>query len=338
MFTGMVDAVSLVVRSADNHKRFFAPEAAETEPRLYAGKVESVCVTMALDTLGVRMRDVDDPRAFARFMMGFCLVGRAYDEVVDEARPFTDVPVTSEDLHTIEVFHPFIPPAGRSVTGEEARKATLDAAVSLIPGTTPEARARKDAIEGALDRYAGAIVATANNPDFHKGEVLPYEVAIRSRADVTALLGETTIAVCQSALNLESDPTPQILFGQVGMAMQFGDDIFDWRKDWKKHSQRKEAEPSVRPQENLYNATLLEQPEEHELSATLLDDPRRSIVVAREEAPLTHAAFVERFEGVVDGLVEHPSRNQLQRILGFTFHTALPRAPESGRFYEWAKY
>lgn len=335
-----IDTASLIGRSAENHLRYFSPAAEGMVPPQYAGKVESTCATMALDLMDVSMREISDPHEFARFIAGWNLLFRANDEVVDVAKPYTDELVTVEDLNNTPIFHKYAGPAGRTVTGSEGLQIVLNSASRIIPGNSTGSIRRRAAVEELAHTYTQAVADTANNPAYHQGNVLPFPVAMRSKTDVTALLGETSVGLIAALLDIPDRAEDKVLYGQIGMAMQFCDDLFDWRKDWREHRTR--AQQSVRPlrpQENLFNAMLQEYGAERQACEEVLaDTSRRSAIQARERAPETLAALQAEFRDIVDQFPVHPYRDRATKIVNFLLYKVIPWAPESGRFSRWAKY
>jgi hypothetical protein len=295
---------------------------------------------MALDLVGVSMADVPDPLEFARFTAGWNLLFRANDEVVDEAKPYTDETVTAGDLNNTPIFHKYAGPGGRNVRGSEGLQIVLDSTSRIIPGSSIGAIRRRTAVQELARAYTQAVADTANNPAYHQGDVLSFPVAMRSKTDVTAFLGETSIGLMAALLDLPERGVDGKLYGQIGMAMQFGDDLFDWRKDWREHRDRtRQSERPVRPQENLFTAILQEHgAEKRACEDALTDTSMRSAILARERAPETFDAFQAEFVGVVEQFPAHPYRDKAARIANFLLYKVIPWAPETGRFSRWAKY
>jgi hypothetical protein len=259
---GFIDGASLLVRAADTHIRYFAPAAESMTPPQYAGKTETACAVMALEVLDVSVGDMPDPQEFARFVAGLNLLIRANDEVVDEVAPYADETVTPEQLNTTPVFHKFAGPEGRLVTGSEGMQVAMDATAKLIPGNSLGSIKRRTAIEAMLTACTQAAADTANNPEYSKGDVLPFPVAEQVKYETNGFLGETCIELVATLLDIPGTDKERELYRQIGVALQFGDDLFDWRRDWSKHrAKAEEADRPVRAQQNMFNATLLEFPD-----------------------------------------------------------------------------
>ncbi|MBI3397290.1 hypothetical protein HY045_02335 [Candidatus Woesebacteria bacterium] len=329
------DAVSLLVRSGYNHLRYIKPAAERQSPTLYAGKVESTVITLLLDQFRVTPADIREKSAIFRACSAFNLQWRAYDEVVDEARNTID-PITEDELDHTPVYHKY---AGRGVTGQEGLTITLESMYQAISGKDAESRRKRDKIEGLLVTYRQRVAETANNPKYQSGDVLPYQLALGTKNDVTGLLGEVGAGMFSVFLDI-NDADGVEMFRQASVAMQFGDDYLDWRKDWKDHSEKKrQSAKPVRPNENLLAATLEENQLEKALCETCLTDTTRSSALwVKELAPNTLDLFKHRFQTELDRFPPHPYRDTLKGIISLTFYQLLPKAPESGWFFRWAKY
>lgn len=330
-----INSASLLSRSAWNHARYAKPSAA-VEPTLYAGKVETTTVTLILDAFAVSASDIQNPRAFFRSLNGFNQQWRAYDEVLDEVKYTTD-PVTEEELDAIPVWHKY---AGRNVTGVEGREIALASMFELIPGQDFASRQRRDRFEGLLFDYRGRVVSTANTPEFNHGEILSYPTALASKEYLTGFLGEVTAQAAAILLDIPNADATVELAGHFGVLLQFGDDYFDWRKDWNDQRKRRLTSGStVRPGENLFNATLEENSgEKAACEVIIFDNSKRTAVWAKEFAPNTLDLFRQRFQVVADATPEHPKRENIKDIVEFAFYKCMPKAPEFGPVARWAKY
>ena len=329
-----VDAASLLFRSGYNHVQYIKPSA-NLEPILYAGKVESTVITLLLDTFGITPKDIVNKTATFRSCTAFNLQWRAYDEVLDEER-FTTDPVTEADLENIPVYHKY---AKRTVTGEEGMQIALDSIFKAIPQSAPNFKQRMDRAEGLLAAYRSRVAVTANNPLYHKGDILTYPLALQSKDDVTGYLGEIGAGLCSLLLDVDDLETVE-LFKRASVAMQFGDDLLDWRKDLNDYKQRKDTSTKpIRPVENLLVSTLAENTtEKTDCEAHLTDARQRSVLWLKELAPNTLELFKSRFQNELDRLPPHRYTETLKGIISLTFYKLLPLAPESGWFFKWAKY
>ena len=333
---GVVNASSLVVRSARDHLLYVRPAAA-VEPSMYAGKVETTVLTMIGDLYNVSATDIVNKRAFFRACTGFNEQWRMNDEVLDEVRYTTD-PVTVVDLQEIPVNHKY---AGRMGTGRNGMDIALQSTLQLIPGRDPESRSRRDRIEGLLYQYTEKVVETANNPQYHQGDILSYPIALQAKQDITGHLGETGAELYATLLGLPEDQRAIEFFGQLSTAMQFGDDYLDWRKDWRDFSTRKaEVAEQLRSGENLLLATLEENSDEKDACAEVLFDTKKRAAVWFERlAPDVADLFRHRFQTQLDQLPAHPRGESLKQIASLTFNNLLYRAPESPNWFaRWAKY
>lgn len=331
---GIFDSASLVARSGYNHLQYIKPSA-ELKPTLYAGKVESAVITMLLDIYGVTPEDIFNKTSTFRSCSAFNLQWRAYDEVLDEEK-FTTDPVTEQDLDKTPVYHKY---AGKTITGEEGLQIALESISEAIPKSDPNYKQRKDRAEGLLTAYRNKVVTTANNPLYHRDGVLPYELALQTKDEVTGSLGEVGAGICSLLLDID-EPTTVELFKRASVAMQFGDDYLDWRKDWIDYRGRKVTSVKpIRPIENLLVSTLDEYPTEKSDCENYLDDKtRRSALWIKELAPNTLDLFRNRFQVELDRLPPHRYTDTLKGIISLTFYKLLPVAPESGWFFKWAKY
>lgn len=335
MYNEFIDSASLVARSAYNHQRYIKPSS-HREPAIYAGKVESAVLTLLLDIYGVKPQDIPYREATFRFCSAFNLQWRAYDEVLDEKK-FTLETVTEEDLDTIPIPHKYM---RREITGSEGLQIALISAREAIPGNDPLSKQRRECIEELLLAYRRRVTEVANNPLYHTENVLSFPLALRCKEDITGFLGEVGVRMYGFLLGLDKDTSTIELFRQGGIVMQFGDDYLDWRKDWHDHQARKAItrEP-IRPIENLLVATLEENPtEKANCEEKLTDDHKRSSLWLDELAPNTLDLFRSRFYSELDKLPIHPYSDKLRGIIDFTFSKVLPWVPESGRFFQWAKY
>jgi len=295
---------------------------------------------LAMDILGVTPGDAADPEEFARFVAGLNLLIRANDEVIDEIAPYSDAPVTADQLNETPVFHKLAQPGGRLVTGAEGMRIAMEATDRLIPGSSPGAISRRNEVQGLLAACTIVAADTANNPAYHGGMILPFPTAERIKYETNGFLGEVCIAVVAALLKVPETAKDRELYRQIGVALQFGDDLFDWRRDWLKYRAKSaESDRPVRPQQNLFNATLLENDSElAACEAVLTDTGRRSAVLAGEVAVLSYAEFQSRFRDVLARYpAGHRYTEKARRITDFLISTVVPRAPETGRFFEWAK-
>jgi hypothetical protein len=213
----IIETISLFGRSAANHLRYFSPGAEDMVPPQYAGKVESTCATIALDLMDVNIADVPNPVELARFMAGWNLLFRANDEVVDGARPYIDEPVTADDLNNTPIFHKFAGRDGRYVTGSEGLRIILGSTARMIPGNSIGEIRRRTAVEVLATSYTQAVANAANNPEYQQGNVLSFSVAMRSKTEVTARLGETSIELMGAVLDIPDKSVDRRLYGQIGM-------------------------------------------------------------------------------------------------------------------------
>lgn len=335
-------ATSLVLRSGWNHIRYIKPAAA-IEPSMYPGKVESTVMTMLLDILGAEPKNIINKTAALRFCSAFNLIWRTYDEVLDEERCTTETVVTGRDLENIAVCHKY---AGKIVTGAEGVQIALDSLYEAIPGNDPQSRMRRDRIEGLLASYRERLLDTVNDPKYHEGEVLPFRLANESKTAITGFLGEAGAGMCALLLDLPDDSSAIELFRGASVAMQFGDDFLDWKKDWDNHNKRRlTTDKRLRPIENLLLSTLEEnQGEKVSCESCVNDETRRGALWIKELAPNTLDLFQHRFQSELDRLPPHPHRETVKGIISLTFYKLLPHAPGpedkgfSGWFYRWAKY
>lgn len=329
------DIAFLTARSTWNHTREIKP-AALREPSMYAGKVESTIITLFMDTFGVTPKDIPSRDAFFRSLTAFNLQWRAYDEVLDEEKYTTD-PITEQELADTPVAHPYM---DRRITGAEGFNIALGNIMQVIPGNDKASRSRRSSLEELMYRYRETVADTANNPKYHTGDVLPYDTAVQSKKDITAYLGESAATMYALLLDREGDHTVREIFGRTAMAMQFGDDYLDWRKDWRSHNERaNRTGAGVRPSENLLQAVLADHPDEYALCEQVLTDPSmRSALFLKELAPRTLDDFRGKFQDQIDRFPPHPKSDMIKGILSATFYKILPRAPESGWFVRWAKY
>ena len=332
-----LDAASLVLRSGYTHMRYLRPDA--RRHNMYAGKDISAASTAMFDLIGVNPARHVHMGHFSSALNGFNHQWRAYDEVVDEKDAVInpDQPITPEHLDNTPVYHKYL---RRDITGKEGMEVSLDAMQKIIPNNTPDARKRRDLYEMHLYTYRDAVVTMANNPAYQTADTLPYPTALQSKEDITGVLGRIGVALCTLLLNLPDDPRIQDIYGKLNVAMQFGDDAFDWRKDRLGHRARKvTTQAQIRPDENLYNATALEYPDEYAAAEQILQDKAvKSIQGAKEVTPKTFDAFRNRFYTQLDAVPDHPRGNNLKRIYALTFDKLLPRLPESGLLFRWGKY
>lgn len=336
-----LETTGLFVRAADAHLRHFAPTAERMAPRQYSGKAENTCAILAMDVVGVKIGDSPDPEQFARFITGLNLLVRANDEVLDEIMPYSDEPVTPEALNTTPVFHKFAEPGGRHVTGAEGMDIAMAATAKLIPGSSPGALGRRSFVEETLKGITATLADTANNPEYNQGTILPYPLAERVKYATTGMLGESCISLVEVLFGVPERDNSRELYGHMGIALQLGDDLFDWRRDWRKYIARAESsDRPVRPQENLFNAILLEFADERQAcEAVLTDTEQRSVVLAREVAPDSYDTFQDRFRDVLSRYPDdHPYTPKARRVSDFIINRVVPHAPETGKFSEWAKY
>jgi hypothetical protein len=332
-FRAFIDSAALLWRSADVHRKFFIPANAPMNPPTYAGKVDTTCAQMALELLGTSMKDIPQPLEFARMAIGFGLLVRAVDESVDVLQPYTDQQVTKDDLTQTPIFHKYAGSHGRHVTGEEGQLIVLSSAERLIPGNTPGSIRRRAAISQLVEAYPQRLAEVANDPAYHAGDVLPLPTAVDKKRADTGYLGETIIDLFVTALDLPQRETDRELLGKTFLALQFHDDLFDWRKDWLERERKvQQSLRPVRPQENLFIASLYER-EEELACENVLFYKGRSAVLAREQAPHAITVFNSAFQNVLDQYPIHPYRDKAQRISHFAFCRVPAWLPESGPVY-----
>lgn len=327
----------LLWEAGENHLNYIKPAAAEMDPPLLANKEESTFTSVALNILDVDMGGLRDPKEFSRFTLGYYLAVRAYDEIVDDLNLYKDKTLTLEDLNTIPVRQK-VARGVAHITAREGVQIAMDSASRIIPGNNVGAIRRRNHIEEVIESYATAVADTANNPDFQQGEILDFETVMRSKEAVSAYLGITMIDIFCTLLDKPEDNMSQELFGQGALGMQYIDDIFDWRKDWKLYLDKVQSGRPVRPQENLFNVTLAETPEEQEACEAVLDNSKKSsMTLARRTAPQTHKLYSERFDDLVDSFPAHPHKEKMQRTNRLLYGKLLPLISENGRFNRWAK-
>ncbi len=330
------DAISLVTRAAYNHIKFIKPSAEQRKPRLYAGKVESTTITLLTDILGVEVKDIPNRFPSCRAGSAFNQQWRAYDEVLDEEHPSLETQVTETELDTTPVFHKY---AGRNVTGQESREIATASLREAIPGDDRSSRIRRERSEELLLAYRKRIAETANNPLYQTGEILPYQLALKSKEDVTGFLGTVGASLFSILLDRDDQSTVDF-FRAASVVMQFGDDLLDWRKDLLDYEKsKKKIGKSVRPIENLLVATLAENATEMaDCRQCLTDKNKRSVLWLGDLAPKTFENFKARFQVELDKLPPHEYAQTAKAIISLTFYKLLPLAPESGWFFRWAKY
>lgn len=331
------DAASLVARAGYWHLRDIKPAS----PDMYVGKVESTVLMMLFDIYGISPADIKDQgvrQGFMRASTAYNLQWRANDEVLDELRYTTGDRVTADELNSTSVWHKY---AGQMVTGQQGIDAALASMKRVLPGNDRGSMARKEMLQRLLYAYTERVADTANNPAYGTGEILPYPTALQCKDDITGHLGWTGAMFYALLLNMNPDDRTLHFFAGLSTAMQFGDDLMDWRKDWKDRLARQAQTPDhVRPIENLVLATLVENRGEMDRCATLFDDPRQSVTLFKEHAPNSYALVRQRFQILMDKLptLKNGTDERIKRIVEFTFDEMLPRAPETGWFARWAKY
>lgn len=332
------ETFDFLLKSGEIHHRFFKPTAKKMEPQGYAGKMESTLINMLCDTFNFSLDDLQrlPPEVFKGIIV-FNALWRTYDEVVDVKLNSTDR-ITEETLDNTPIYHKHL---GRNIVGSEGLAALSECINVIIPGEDEAPRKKRENIMELIYSLRRRWVETANNKKYQEGDILSYEKALDSKRGLTGFLGEISAKLFVSLLNIEENMqnTAGIkLIEQADIVMQFGDDLIDWKKDWLEHIKEKEKGGNVRPIENLFLATLEENPKEKEALKKHLKDRRKTIKLVKKYAPETYILFTKRFEEQVDLLPDHPHRSNLKRFMIFSLKSILPVLPESGIIIEWGKW
>ncbi|MBI5127724.1 hypothetical protein HZA76_04695 [Candidatus Roizmanbacteria bacterium] len=323
----LIYTLSLIGRSAKLHLKRFLPASKNSEKPIYAGKMESLISVMALDVGGVREKDIKEKKELFRYISAFNLMWRAYDEVIEKQGGH----VTEDQLDTTPVSHKYM---GREVTGQEAKEIALESLSKLIPGEDRSSVRKREEIIKLLLLYRQQIVEVANNPKYNNFDILPLDLCLDIKRETTGVLGEIGIEIIFKILGID-DEVGIRLFGQMNTAMQWGDDMADWKKDWNEHEQLKKKGNLVRPLENLFLSTLEEFPMEKEALIPHLVDPINSILLIQKFAPQTLEQSLKIFEAELEALPAHRCRDKIKGFCRLTFYKGLPNAPETGKLHDW---
>lgn len=301
---------SFVIHSAYDHLAYILP-ATSRPPTLYAGKAESLLLSLLLNILGVDMKTIPDRTGFLRAVYAFHHIWRSMDEVVDEQLYTTD-PITEEDLDATLIYHKYANTLTSAAKGWQILK-------NAVP-------ARFFEIAPFVMAYRSALLRVSNDPVYHEGSILPFDLAIKAKDEVTGLLGETGAQIALTLLDNDDFRIIEI-YRNAGLAMQFCDDLFDWRKDWRDYLLKRQATTEhVRPLENLFLSTLTEYPSEWDKCENVLNDKRRSgYAWLKLLAPRTLKEFDHRFLAMESEIPAHPKTDFVKSVLESTFCELIPR-------------
>ncbi len=301
---------TFVARSAYNHLAYVLP-AAKQRPSLYAGKAETLLLTLLLDILGVDPKDIPNRANFMRAVCAFHYIWRCMDEVVDE-QFFTTDPITADDLDQTLVYHKYL----NTITSAQKGWEVL---YQAIP-------ARFFEVAPLIYAYRSAIVRTANDPQYHTGAVLPFPLALQLKDEVTGLLGETGAEIALTLLG-NDDYRAVVIYRITGLAIQFGDDLSDWRQDLLDYRRKStNTHRQIRPIENLFLSTLTEFPPEWEKCENVLNDRRRSgHAWLTLLAPRALKEYNLRFLAIQNELPAHPKTPFVKEVLNTAFFKLLPQ-------------
>lgn len=327
-----LDSSALFIRSAKNHLRYFTP-AAQLSPELYCGKVESSILTLLLDIYGQKVSDLADINSFSRFCSAFNQQWRAYDEVIDEEKADA-LSMTAEDLDNTPVIHPLL---NTTITGGESMQLALNYAEDYLRADHRNTADTRSEVEQTILDFRQTVVEVMNDSRFRMHGILPFTLAYEMKLRTTGILSKTGAELYALLLG-RSDTNGKELFFHGSMAMQIGDDLLDWRRDWLKYQKKSPNHPNLRPIENLVVSTVSEDCEEFSELSGALERNVPAYKLLKTIGPNSLKTVSDRFSAELAMSPKHPYADRMIGVVNFTFKHILPRIPESGRFVKWAKY
>lgn len=304
-------------------------------------RAETVGSSPVCQAVGIKLRDLTRAQSFVNIHMGLTKLCQALDEALDNgiANPTGRNGVSMADIKrsgaVIQVNRGNKSRETKTATFPQIQTAFINALCDSLPDV-PDARKKVLRIAAS---YVVETIRYTNQARKFKGDIMPFGTSLELVRKVTGGLFSKAFEAFGAINNIPEEKI-EIFKGAGGsaaVAMQFGDDLQDWRKDMLKHSSRQKGESSdyQRPVENLFLGLLNENPQEFAALMAHINDHvpacrRGNILITetyfltRKYAPVTLAKFQALFEAELAKVPNFPHRGEMITQWKISFYKIVP--------------
>lgn len=315
-----MEAIKIGLQSAKYFLMYYDPLARKNPP-LHMGKTEAVAMTMAFNVLGITEKNFKQNNSdhILTAFISFTNLCKIYDQVVDDKFDNSNQ-LTADIIDNTPVEYKYFK---KEIKAQEL----IDIIENSFLKAFPNNQEKRENLKSLVLRYRDRVIENANNQDYAvQGEVLDFEHALKSKIEVSQFLGEIAADIFSKAYDIQ-DPVGINLYGKACLAVQFGDDLVDWKID--------ELKKGKRPKENLFLATLKEFPEEQKLVIAHINDNLRSAKLIHKYAPEAIKEYKRRFSLILEEFPNHSYSSKTKDIISFALNILEPNFNDKGRVAKW---